>query len=244
MELYFSKVVYCADKDMNKLIASRHIPAFTQISHFKGKIKSLDSQVNIEKSIRRHSNGMFKGSEYIIENQTMLDEDGDPTIIVPIYMSGKHAGKINPIYMTHALFANEPSLHEDVNAVLAPNYDKNTVTLLSVVDIPENQEILTCYGSNYDRTFLQDGIIKTYETNSIHSEFYEDNWFYIFASAVVKMPRNPEKDKGPIIVHESKTHHITHTWQDTEWHETCEDIHKYACILCSIYNEGIDSSRN
>ena len=227
-----SKVVYNKTKGMYTLLANVYIPAFTQISDYIGKTESLDRQARIQKSIVTHSNGKFHGTEYIIENLTILDEDDDPTIIVPVFISGKKAGQIKPKYKTNALFANEPNNNEVVNAVMAQNYDKKTVTLLSVKDIEQNEEILICYGNTFDRSFRHDNEVKVYTTICMNSNIYNEYWFYIYLGAIIQIPHRVSQYDIPYVVRKSEIYHITYVWEKKQWEENIEKIEhdeEHAC---------------
>lgn len=206
------------------VIASQNIPPFTLVSHYTGAQKNLDQQARIQAGIAKASKGKFLGSEYILENQTVLDPDGDPTILVPVFMSGPCAGQPKPQYSTSALFVNEPTAgtKQKMNAVLAPNYDNSSLTLLTIRDIKKGDELLVCYGTLFVRKYKDDkGQWQEYKTNCSEDEQFKPIFYYIYLANVVRMYREADHKHPPKIMRKMPGSRKLHfQWKNKEWVES------------------------
>lgn len=206
------------------VIALQNIPAFTLISHYAGVQKNLDQQAKIQARIVKASKGKFLGSEYILENQTVLDTDGDPTIIVPVFMSGPRAGQPKPEYATTALFVNEPTADtkQKMNSVLAPNYDNSSLTLLTLREIKKGEEILVCYGILFVRQYQDDkGRWQKYVTDCFEDQQFTEFFFYIYLGNVIRMYRLPDYKHPPMIMRSVPGHRkVKYRWENNEWIES------------------------
>jgi hypothetical protein len=206
------------------VVALKDIPKYTQIDDYKGVNKTNKQALYIAQKIHRQ-NKKLTGSEYMLENQTLLDTNGESMILVPVWQSGKNAGEINPKYDSIAARVNETFPGEHMNSVLAANYDKETLTLLTVEPIKAGEQLTICYGSIFDRHYYDEKKKKIIEyTTPCTTRLANKYYYYIYKGNLIKTMKVPSARSKPNIVHKyRKAPDILYTWDKHvgNWQEHC-----------------------
>jgi hypothetical protein len=201
--------------EMWVLIALIDIPPFTCISTYEGDVITDTEYTANVKEIIKNTGGAKSGTEYGIENKTLVGIDGKALVIFP---TDCKTGEISDLYKNAlALYANEPSDYRvkrggklftpTANSVLVANYDTNCVDLVASSGIKAGSQVLLYYGEAYKR--------RGYKANCPVPDF----WVYQSRSNLVKMPTKLHESIAPVILKRNKKDPITFTWEKDNWVE-------------------------
>jgi hypothetical protein len=200
---------------MLTLMARIFIPQFTRIDSYDGELVTETEYEKKVRGIKKNTNGKVSGTEYGVENKTLLDVDDKHLLIFP---TNCKTGKIEERYKnTPSLYANEPStvfttiggqpVRNVANSMMVANFDTRRMDLLAITDIIAGSEVLLHYGKLYKR--------KGYRTNCRAPNF----WLYTYKGNLVKMPNNICKSMKPVVLEEGKEYNLTFTWKKNNWVE-------------------------